>query len=321
MDIETATRDVNRVTLPMTYAVYGVTIRSDLELEILDQVSAPSGGADITVKRVTGIVRSSHEFEPHFDIQPDIQYFHWTAIGAFIIEADGNVLVELHEGISDLLASHALLGLVMSVVLERRGVLCLHASAVEVAGRAVVFMGDKGAGKSTTTGAMLAKGHSPITDDLVPVLNTDTSPVIYPGFSSTKLYPDSVKALGMRDEETDREIHFSTEKKQKEFSVPLVKSGVPAGALCVLCRSKDVTRVSFKRLAAHEALQIIMRFTFKARYGETKLGRDSLIMHMKHCAGLAATVPVYNLFIPDDLAQLDVLGDAIEAHILSELAS
>lgn len=308
-----------------TYRVFGLILQSDIEVEYLVAAPADAGPADIVVKRVTGLARDQHSYDPEFDIRPDGQYFHWHAIGAYQIVDPGTVLVAPHDGVSDLLASHALMGLVMSVVLELRGLLSLHASGVSVNGQAAIFLGDKGAGKSTTTGAMLAGGHLPITDDLVAVgfpnaEATDAKPMIFPAFSSTKLYPDSIAALGMAQSETDREIHPTTVKMQKQLGVPVVTEPVPAAALFVLNRSADATHIAATRMSPHLALQSIMRFTFKARYGETKLGRDALVRHMKMCAALVASTPVFSLVIPEDLERLDEIPAAIE-QVLAAAAS
>jgi len=288
-----------------TYRVFGLTLRSEIEIEYLDEITTDD--VDVEVKRVVGIVRDQHEYDPEFDIKPDEQYFHWQAIGAYKIVDDNTILVQPHYGIADLLASHALMGLVMSVMLERRGLLCLHASGVNVNGTAAVFLGDKGAGKSTTTGAMLAQGHVPISDDLIALdfsLTPCHPPMIHPGFSSTKLYPDSIAALGLRDDPSDRKIHHTTIKKQKQMSVPVEAEPVALGALFVLQRSQETSEVYFQRQPPQSALQAVMRYAFKARYGETKMGRESLVRHMKMCSAVVAKTPVYNLFLPQDLDRL-----------------
>jgi hypothetical protein len=299
----------------MTYKTFGLIIRSDFELEVLEPCAAGEGEIDLHVVRTRGIIRDpAPAFDPYFDIQPGVQYMHWRAIGAYLLERDDTVLVETHAGISDHQVAQALLGLVMSIVLERRNLLCLHASAVNVNGRAALFMGDKGAGKSTTSGSMLARGHLPITDDLVAVENTTTPdliPAIRPGFSCMKLWPDSIEALALEARDSDRLIHPKITKVQKQMPVAIPDENVPIGAAFVLRRDPEVTQTHAVRLPAHEALQMVLRYTFMARYGESKLGRDHLIAHMKRCAGVVAKTPVFDLHIRADLTDLDALSAEI----------
>lgn len=303
-----------------TYNTFGLIIRSDFVFEGLEETEAPDAAVDLRFVRAEGVLREqAYPVDPYFDIRPDAQYLHWQAVGAFLITGPGEVLVQPHAGVSDHLVSQAGLGLVMSLVLERHSLLCLHASAVAVEGRAAVFLGDKGAGKSTTCGAMLARGDLPISDDLVPIEaagdGTGTQ-MIRPGFSSMKLYPDSAAALALTPQETDRVIHPSTSKMQKRMPVPIPQVSVPAGALFVLKRTADAERPHLDRLPPHTALQQVLRYTFMARYGETRLGRDHLVLHMKRCSALVARVPVYDLTIPADLSRLPALAEAIAETVL-----
>jgi hypothetical protein len=297
------------MTTHKTYTVFGLTLRSEFVLEALTETDAPAGQVDVTVRRATGLIRdAAPPMDPFFDITPDAQYLYWSALGAFVIRDPATVEVEPHPGVSDHLVSQAFLGIVISLLLELRQILCLHASAVNVGGRAVLFLGDKGAGKSTTSGALLARGHLPITDDLVAV---ETAPdgglQIRPGFSRMKLWPDSIAALGLEDRDGDRLIHPGTTKIQKEMPVPIPPHPVPIGAAFVLKRAPDVPRIAALPLPAHAALQMILRYTFMARYGETRLGRDHLVRHMQRCSTLVAQVPAYDLMICEDLDQLDAL--------------
>lgn len=301
--------------MSMTYKTFGLIIRSDFTLDVLESCDAREDEIDLHVIRTYGIIRDPNPpVDPLFDIQPNVQYMHWRAIGAYLLERDDTVLIETHEGITDHQVSQALLGLVMSIVLERRQLLCLHASAVNVDGHAALFLGDKGAGKSTTSGAMLARGHLPITDDLVAIENALDSaqhPVIRPGFSCMKLWPDSIEALALEAQESDRLIHPQITKVQKRMSAAIPDQNVPIGAALVLRRDPNVTETHAVRLPAHEALQMILRYTFMARYGESKLGRDHLVQHMKRCAGVVAKIPVFDLHIRADLTDLDALSAEI----------
>ncbi|WP_187428525.1 hypothetical protein ROLI_044530 [Roseobacter fucihabitans] len=298
------------------YSVFGLTLASEFMFDVLDPIPPVAHANTLKVKRRAGIHPDAPPaFDPYFDIQPERQFLHWKAVGTFIIEDPNTVLVEPQEGVSDHLLSQAFLGLVISLVLERRGILCLHASAVSVNNRAALFLGDKGAGKSTTNAALLARGHVPITDDLVAVDRTLTevpAPVVWPGFSSMKLWPDTVEALALKADEGDRLIHPSVQKVQKRMPTPLATHPVPMGGLFVLRRSADVISPSVIPRPAHEALQMVMRYTFMARYGETRLGREHLGLHLKRCGAVVANAPVYDLMVPADLSQLNALCEVIE---------
>lgn len=63
-------------------------------------------------------------------------------------------------------APTVLVGIGLGLLLNRRGVTCLHGSVVSVNGRAIALLGDSGAGKSTAAAALVAKGGTLISDDI-----------------------------------------------------------------------------------------------------------------------------------------------------------
>ncbi len=306
------------MTSPRLYSVYGLTLASDFEFDMLEAAPDAGQAVDLRVIRTTGILR--HESPPAdrvVDLTPETQYMYWSVVGAFRITCPDLVEVEPYEGVSDYLVSQPFLGLVSALVLERQGLLCLHASAVSVAGRAAIFLGDKGAGKSTTNGALLARGHLALTDDLVAVETAPEGsvPKVRPGFSTIKLWPDSVAALQLAADDKDRLVHPSVTKLQKPMPAPVAPAPVPMGGLFVLRRSAEVATPETRRLPPHEALQMVMRYSFLARYGETRLGPAHLAAHLRRCGAVVAQVPVHELRIPADLARLPDLSEAIEVAL------
>ena len=310
------------MTGPRLYSVFGLTLASDFELDALEEITGPDRPIDLRAVRATGVRRADPPpSDPFFDIAPDVQYLHWSFVGAFRITRPDLVEIEPHEGISDFQVSQAFLGLVISLVLERQGILCLHASAVSVAGRAAIFLGDKGAGKSTTNGALLARGHLALTDDLVAVESRapGTAPLVRPGFSTMKLWPDSLAALALEPQEGDQRVHPSVTKLQKRIAAPMARDPVLMGGLFVLARSPDIAAPQARHLPPHQALQMVMRYTFMARYGETRLGQAHLAAHLRRCGNIVAHAPVYDLQIPADLSRLGDLAKTIEEVIIPVL--
>jgi hypothetical protein len=113
---------------------------------------------------------------------------------ALWVAADGTTLrVTPDPGASDdARLEESILGPGLILALARQGTYCLHASAVEVAGRAVAFVGDSGAGKSTL--AALLDGHTDghgawrrVADDILPVASADGLVVARPDFPQLKL--------------------------------------------------------------------------------------------------------------------------------------
>jgi hypothetical protein len=69
----------------------------------------------------------------------------------------------------------------------------VHASAVEVEGRAIMFTGVSGAGKSTLANAFLRRGYRFLSDDIVPIEVVDGRARVLPSLARIRLWPDSAK--------------------------------------------------------------------------------------------------------------------------------
>jgi len=88
-----------------------------------------------------------------------------------------------------------LLGPVMGFVMLLRGVVCLHASAIAVADKAIALLGPAGSGKSTTAAAFSDRGYSVLAEDVVTLDDHGCQFLVRPGYPCIRLWPASVKAL------------------------------------------------------------------------------------------------------------------------------
>jgi hypothetical protein len=88
-----------------------------------------------------------------------------------------------------------LLGPVFGVILRLRGVTCLHASVVALAGGAVLLCGPAEAGKSTTAAALSARGAPVLADDVAALGWVDDTLRVRPAYPHLRLWPDAVRAL------------------------------------------------------------------------------------------------------------------------------
>ncbi len=93
----------------------------------------------------------------------------------------------------------------LGILLFQRGDILLHASAIKLPnGDGIVFMGEPGAGKSTTAAAFVKAGCNIISDDLVSIRIIDHKPYLIPSFPQIKLWKKSVEGLGYSYDEVER---------------------------------------------------------------------------------------------------------------------
>ena len=157
----------------------------------------------------------------------------------YILSKDGTRLwIRWSSSVSERDIFSYLLGPVFGFVLRVRGVVCLHASAVAVNRRAVVFVGNAGAGKSTTAMAMGRLGYPIISDDIVPIYEDAGVTYAQPGHPRMRLRQPSLPMLSavnpqlppLPDVNGQERLHFELTSAGYQFqSEPL-----PIGALYLL---------------------------------------------------------------------------------------
>jgi len=126
-------------------------------------------------------------------------------VGVYLIESGNRIVVEPGFDVDP----HSpdvrlfLLGAGLGYLCHQRGLLPLHASAVEIDGRAVLFTGVSGAGKSTLASAFLQRGYRLLSDDVVPVEMTAGTAMVLPSIARIRLWPDSAAQAGWRIDEME----------------------------------------------------------------------------------------------------------------------
>jgi hypothetical protein len=88
-----------------------------------------------------------------------------------------------------------LTGPVLGFILRLRGDLALHASAVQIGGGALAIVGPHGAGKSTTAAALVTRGFSLVTDDVLRVRHAASGWIAEPYAPGLRLWPDAVSMV------------------------------------------------------------------------------------------------------------------------------
>ena len=204
-----------------------------------------------------------------------------------------------------------LLGPVLGIVLRRRRIACLHASAVAFEGKALLFAGDAGAGKSTTAAAMARRGHAVIADDIVAISERGGSFYATPAYPYLSLWPASVEALFGS---ADKLPPFSPGFEKRRFSVEegayrFQGEAVPIGTIFILWErtsGPDVPRVD--DLPMKDALLTLLANSYAAR----TLGEGEKAHEFELFGRIVKGIRVRRLWPHRDSAWLDHLCEVIE---------
>jgi len=152
-----------------------------------------------------------------------------------------------------------LFGPVLGFVLRLRRRVCLHASAVAVAGRGVAFLAGAGFGKSTLAALFATRGHPVVTDDILVVRDEDAPLRFEPARARICLWPAAVEMLFGSPEALPRITPEHPTWDKRFLSLDGSQAGfqhqpLPAAVLYSARRDPAATRISIEPVTGREAL-------------------------------------------------------------------
>ena len=195
-------------------------------------------------------------------------------------------------------------GLVAGAILHQRGDFPLHASCVEIAGKAVAISGNSGFGKSTLAGKLLREGAALHSDDICVVRFDDAGgPIALQGAPSLRLWPDSQRVIAAEGEAWTP-IRNNHDKLVRVARAPR-RPPLPLAAIVRLGIRADGDAPGLTRLRGPEAMMPITDIVYRARLARVIGRRDELF---RDAMRLAARVPIYRLRRKQSFEQLDEMS-------------
>jgi hypothetical protein len=270
----------------------------------LGPVSEPHSSA-LVVPPISGLVAASSE-EYHF---------HWENIGKFSVREGKYVQIEPALDVPEQVLHLPLLGVIFATLLHQRGILVLHASAVNIEGQTAAFIGNKGWGKSTTAATLHGRGHTLITDDVLAIsLANPDRPVVLPGFPQFKLWPEAAaSSLGDNPDDVDT-LPYLVEgsgftKRARRAQANFSLEPVPLGSIYVLAGGDSLQIVP---LSPNEALAQLVAHSYCSRFPKQMLSGLAGMRHFQQCAAVVNHASVKELQRQRDLEALPLVAQIIE---------
>lgn len=228
--------------------------------------------------------------------------FRVPEVGRFLMRDGRELLYETAPGYDPGMLPLYLIGICFATVLQQRGGVVLHASAVNVNGSAMLFCGPSGAGKSTLAAMLAEQGFPLVNDDVCSLtLDRDGRFVATPDGRMLKLWSASLQQLSLA--QRGAEIIGRTDKF---YSLPANSDATarPVGGIVIL-----------QQLSAGEPprLQVLGRARAVAALHENAY-RPELVRAMGQEAGyfravarLCAAVPVQQLSRAKNFAEREAV--------------
>ncbi len=217
-----------------SYRICGLSVASDIDLPGLI-AGAPECEPQVTIRRgpVPEALREPKFVGPTWQMADKQFLLHVPNVARFLLK-NGDAIVFAPE--AEATAEEVpifILGTVFGILLHQREQIVLHASAVEVNGKAIVFCGSSGAGKSTLAAALVQRGYRLITDDVCAItLSEGADPIVHSDGRQLKLWAKAIAELELEELRGER-VRSKLEKFYVEAS-DATEEVLPLGAVYVL---------------------------------------------------------------------------------------
>lgn len=289
------------------YMLFGLRVRSELELPELssaDDLSEPDvwvRSAPIPIDSTpTGL--SVHEGALLLTIDD---------VGRYRIASGSEIMVDPKPGVDPRNVRLFLLGSAFGALLHQRGLLPLHANAVEIEGKAVAFMGPSGAGKSTLAAWFHDQGYPIVADDVCVIRFERSQGLVAPGLPRLRLWRDALEASG-RDA-LGFERSASTLVEVEKFDVPIdrdriARTDLPLAAAYLLDSAEDL---QIARLQPAEAAQAVIENTYRGAFVHSA---GTTLAHWEACTALVRRTPIFRVSRSRQLPSFDRDAGEILAH-------
>jgi hypothetical protein len=182
--------------LTRRYSLFGLAIDCPFDLPEGRRIDDLSSAPDVCIELALGVADSDNVNCDYYLSSSDSVTFAVQKVGRFDVVGGKRIRITAARS-ADLVAVRVyLLGSAMGAILHQRGVVPIHAGAVEKDGKVFAFSGAQGIGKSTLAACLSRSGFRVVCDDVLPLDRIDRSGVsIRPSLEFVKLLPDAEQAI------------------------------------------------------------------------------------------------------------------------------
>lgn len=272
------------------YRANGLTLLSEVDLP---EFRPAHGRPDITVRFGTAPeeLESPALRAPRAQASPGEYLLTVDGVGRYWVRDGRRVVVHPAPDAGEDDVRVFLLSSVMGVLAHMNDFLPLHASAVAIDGRCVLFAGGSGTGKSTLAAVLARRGHTVVADDLCAIsLDSDGAPMVQPGYRHLKLWDDALRHVGNGLGEP-RPVRPGTNKYSVLLSEPGPVHPIPVRRIFVL--TPELVRlhegVTVNHLRGRAKVAALLRETYRFRLVG---GLGTSERHLELCQAVGRTTPV-----------------------------
>jgi len=281
------------------YKIYGLTIKSSRKINILPEIDISSADLDIIwaasvnyegLSELPWIPIVTNELKIRKQIsffKADTQQgtffkvFFNSEYGGFYFVIDPQkeklwILYNQNEPENDL--DSYFTGTLMGCVLRLKGIMCLHSSAVNINGEAILLVGQKRSGKSTTAAAFAKLGYKVLCDDIAAISVKNNILYVESGYSKVRLRPASAQALHSENLDVMPEVFSVRKSRYANVTETFQREALPLGAIYFLGGEPGYNAPPVIEPVANDVLYLLHANTFANYVITPDMRKDELKM-------------------------------------------
>jgi hypothetical protein len=294
-----------------SYRICGLSVASDIALPGIIP-GAPKCEPQVTIRRgaVPESLDNPRTVGPTWQIAGKQFLLSVPNVARFLLK-DGDQIVfasDSKASVDDI--PIFLIGTVFGILLHQREQIVLHASAVEVDGKAIVFCGASGAGKSTLAAALVQRGYRLVTDDVCAITLSDGSPpLIHSDGRQLKLWAEAIEKLGFEDMRTGP-VRRSLEKFYIEAQ-DATTAALPVAAVYILSEARLPYRLGIERINVVDGTVLLHGSAYRPLLVTRLQQKEQYFFAAAHIANNSG---VFLLRRPFDFAAMPDVISWLESH-------
>ncbi|MEI9997316.1 MAG: AAA family ATPase [Rhizomicrobium sp.] len=294
------------------YRVAGLAVVSEIALPGL--IVRPAGGepAAVIIRRaaVPDVLEGASMVRPTFQIAGEHFLLRIAGVARFLLTGGREIVFACENGTAAADVAIFLIGTVFGILLHQREQIVLHASAVRVGGRAVLFCGPSGAGKSTLAAALGQRGYAMVTDDVCAIaMGPDQTPLVQPDGRQFKLWAQAIEKLDL-GASAGAPVRGRIEKFYVEPS-ETAGAALPLGAIYALRETRPPQTDGIEQPNVVDAALLMRMNAYRPRLVVAMEQRQH---YLQFAALIAAKAGIFFLNRPLDFTAMPKLIARLEAH-------
>jgi len=225
--------------------------------------------------------------------------------GCYIVRPDGADVAGAPPAGATWRWERLVLAQVLPLAAALREMAVLHASAVEIAGRAVAFLGTSGVGKTTLAARIAAHGARLVTDDVLALDVAKDAVRAHRGAAIARIDPRELRTMTVGERRTLGPVRARGEKWH--VMPPVAPDELPLGLTYHLTRSPDLDDVEIVRVHPYDPALLLGSAFLSYLVDPERLRRQ-----LDVCSAIASTTPLHQVRIGRGSTSTDVSAAVLE---------